>query len=85
MRVSLESRAISVVPFGVKNVISHDKAQLHVLIDTRIRGKEIHTRERHLALIVEFTLILFRVRSTMFLRQRVQHLRIVMKSLGILY
>ena len=34
------------VPFGGKNVIRHDKTQLHVLIDTRITGEATHTRER---------------------------------------
>ena len=45
----------------------------------------MHTRERHIALIVELTLILFRVRSTIFSRQYVQHVRTVLKSLRILY
>ena len=43
----------------------------------------MHTRERHNALIVELTLILFRVRSAMFSRQHVQHLRTAMKNLRI--
>ena len=81
--VSSESRAKSVVPFGVKNDIRHGKTQLHAFTDTRITGKAMHTRERHIALIVELTLILFRVRSTMFWMQHVQHLRTVMKSLQI--
>ena len=63
--------------FGVKNVIRHDKTQLHVLIDTRITGEAMHTRE-HFALIVELPLILFRVGSTTLSRQHVQHLRTVM-------
>ena len=74
-----------VVPFGVRNVIRHDKTQLHVLIDTRITGEAMHTRERHIALIVELTLILFRMRSTTLSRLHVQHLRTVMKSLQIVY
>ena len=57
-------RAKSVVPFGVKNVIRQVKTQLHVLSDTRITGEALHTRERHMALMVELTLILFHVRCT---------------------
>ena len=68
------------VPFGVANVIRRDKTQLHVLTDTRITGEAKHTRERHFALIVEPTLILFRVESATRLRLHVQHLRTVMKS-----
>ena len=38
----------SFVRFGVKNVIRHDKTQLHVLIDTRITGEAMpHTRETY--------------------------------------
>ena len=37
------------VPFGVKNVISHDKTRLHALIDTRMTGEAMHPRERHIA------------------------------------
>ena len=85
MRVSSGRHAKFVVLFGVKNVIRHDKTQLHFLIDTRITGEAMHTRERHIALIVELTLILFRVRSTMLLKQHVQLLRIVMKSLRMVY
>ena len=73
------------VPFGVKNVIRHDKTQLHVLIDTRIIGEAMRTRERHIALIVELTLILFRVKSKTLSRLHVQHLRTVMESLQIVY
>ena len=85
MRVSSEWRAKSVVPFGMKNIIRHDKNVLHVLIETRITEEAMHTRERHIALIVELALILFRVRSTTLSRLHVQHLRTVMKSLRIVH
>ena len=70
--------------FGVKNVIRHDKIQLHVLTYTRITGEAVHTRE-HFALIVELPLILFLVGSTTLSRQHVEHLRTVMQSLQIVY
>ena len=53
--------------------------------DTRITVEAMHTRERHIALIVELTLILICVRCTIFSRQHVQHLRTVMKSLRIVH
>ena len=68
-----------------KNVIHHDKTQLHVLIDTWITGEATHTRGRHTVSIVELTLILFRARPTKLSRQHVQLLRTVMKSLRIVY
>ena len=35
------------VPFGRKNVIRHDRTQLHVLINTWITGEATQARERH--------------------------------------
>ena len=40
------------VPFEVKNDIDHGKTEFHALIDTRIPGEAMHTRERHIVLIV---------------------------------
>ena len=56
-----------------------------VRIDTLIKGEAMHTRGKHVGLIVALTLILFRVRSTMLSRQYEQNLRIVMKRLQIVY
>ena len=69
----------NLVPFEVKSVIRHDKTQLHVLTDIWTTGEATHTRERRKVLIVELTLILFRVTFAK------QHLRIVMKSWQIGY
>ena len=71
--------ARSAVPFAKKNVIRSGKTQLHVPINTRTTGGATHTRERRIVLLVELTLILFRVRSSTPSRQHVQLLRIVTK------
>ena len=59
------------VPFERKNATRSDKTQLHVLIDTRTRGEATHTRERLIVLIVELTLLVFRVRSSTLSRQQI--------------
>ena len=65
----------------MKNVIRHDKSQLHVLIDTRITGEAMHTRERHCADNVTFIDSVPReIYNT-----HVQHLRTVMISLQIVH
>ena len=48
--------------------------------DTRTTGGATHPRERRIVLIVELTLILFRMRSSTLSRQHVQLLRIVTRS-----
>ena len=65
-------------PFAKKNVIRSGKSQLHP-INTQ------NTRERRVLLIVELTLILFRVRSSTLAKQHVQLLRIVTKRWQIVY
>ena len=70
--ISSDQRARFVAPFE-KSAAHYDWIQLHALNDTRTTGRATYTRKRYIASIVEFTLILLCVRSTMLERQHVQH------------
>ena len=77
-------RARFVAPFE-KSVERHDWTQLYVLNDIRITGRATHTRERHIASIVELSLILLCVRSAMLTRQHAQHHQTVMEGPQVTY
>ena len=68
-----------------KSAAHHDWVQLHVLNDTWTTGRATYKRERYIASIVEFTLILLCVRSTMLARQHVQHHQTVTEGSQIAY